>query len=413
MKTLLVILAAVVLGVATGVGGGVLRIAVVPWNGDPVSRVQDPRMPESTSEGQPAPKAVFEQTEYDFGSMDMEAEGYHDFVVINRGDGPLKLTAGETSCRCTLSEIKDEELAPGESTKVRVTWTPKKVIGPYRQTATVFTNDANHDRVELVVVGRVTLAILAEPKELVFTRITAGEPATGEVRLLSFLSDSLKIVDCKLADQATADYFEVTFEEMPSEELVSETVDSDPSNDEDVGGQGSPGKKAKALSGCLIRVTVKPGLPQGPFKQKIFVATNLDEAPSLAIPVEGTIAGDISIFGRGYDEHLATLTMGTVSSRKGSQRDLTLLVRGPHREEVEFTCQQCMPEFLEVEVGETTLVGRGAVAKTPLIVRIPPGAPAANHLGSDQGALGEIVLETSHPEIPILRIHVSFAVTSE
>jgi len=413
MRVLLVILVAVVLGVATGIAAGMLRVAIVPWDGDPAGRIDNPRMPGQVKEGQPLPKAVFKEVEHNFGSMDMEAEGSHEFIVTNEGEGPLWLTAGGTSCNCTLSEIDDDELGPGESTKITVTWTPNKVAGPYRQSATITTNDPNSARVELVIVGRVTLAVLAEPRELVFTRVTAGEPTTGEVRLLSYLSESLEIVDCKLDDPRTADYFEVTFSKIPSEELVNAEIESDLPDGAEEGSEGNPGKKAEPLSGCLIRVTVKPGLPQGPFQQKIVVATNLEAAPSFTIPVTGTVVGDISIFGRDFDTRKAVLNLGNVSSREGIRRDLTLLARGPHAGEVEFSIQQIIPDTLEIELGETAMVSGGTFAKTPLSVRIPPGAPLANHLGSDQGAPGEIVLRTSHPDIPTLRIFVVYAVTNE
>ena len=65
---------------------------------------------------------------------------------------------------------------------------------------------------------------------------------------------------------------------------------------------------------------------------------------------------------------------------------------------------------LAVKLGETTYSELSAVSRTRLTVRIPPGTPPATHLGSGQGALGRIILETSHPDVPRLEIRVRFAV---
>ena len=42
-----------------------------------------------------------DEEEHDFGIMDVDDKGSHDFVVRNTGEGLLTLSPGETSCRCT------------------------------------------------------------------------------------------------------------------------------------------------------------------------------------------------------------------------------------------------------------------------------------------------------------------------
>ena len=44
------------------------------------------------------------------------------------------------------------------------------------------------------------------------------------------------------------------------------------------------------------------------------------------------------------------------------------------------------------------------------MIEIPPGSPTVDCLGSEQGKLGEIILESTHPQVPKLRILVRFAV---
>ena len=63
-----------------------------------------------------------------------------------------------------------------------------------------------------------------------------------------------------------------------------------------------------------------------------------------------------------------------------------------------------------MSLGQPSEINHGAVVETPLVIEIPPGSPAVNRLGSDQGKLGEIILETTHPRVPKVRILVRLAV---
>ena len=117
--------------------------------------------PAEPAEG--TPQVEVAQAEHDFGVMDLHAERSHDFVFRNLGDATLRLTAGDTSCSCTVSELDVNEVSPGGSTEVTVTWSANESLGPYRQTATIFTNDPARPRVELTVTGRVTSAARTVP----------------------------------------------------------------------------------------------------------------------------------------------------------------------------------------------------------------------------------------------------------
>ena len=118
MQTFLAVILAMIFGIALGVGVAVARIAVAPWDGDPEG-VRGSSHTVSPTSG-PVPKVVVDREEYDFGMMDIFAEGRHDFIFTNRGDAALVLTEAETSCRCTLSEIEDGTIMPGRSGKVTV-----------------------------------------------------------------------------------------------------------------------------------------------------------------------------------------------------------------------------------------------------------------------------------------------------
>ena len=202
----------------------------------------------------------------------------------------------------------------------------------------------------------------------------------------------LKILGVDMADKRTTELFETTFEPLSAEEI---------------------GEEPDAQSGYLVRVTVKPGLPLGAFRQKILIRTNLETAPQVEVPVVGSVVGDIKIVavGGGWNYATGTLTLGTIESGEGLVRRLILVVRGPHRRSVTFGPVRCVPELLDVKLGEKNETETSVTM--PVTIRIPKGSPAANYLGGEQGELGEIMIEADHPQVPRLRIRVCFAVEGE
>lgn len=390
MRIAITVLIALLLGVGTGIGTAKLRLWSSAWDGDPAARggLRHGGGPQGSEGGG---KAQFSELEFDFGTMDINAEGSHEFLITNVGEDPLQVEAGETSCGCTLSEIEHTELAPGESTEMTVTWRADGKVGPYRHTATVHTSDPEQSRVTLTVSGRITQLVRVVPKELAFGQLAMGEPAGGEVELFCHLDDPLEVVNWEFSEPEEAGFFDVTVEP-----LAKEVIQSDPD----------------AQSGVRVRVALKPGLPQGAFRQTIRLKTNLDEVPEVAVPVRGNLAGDISIvaIGSGWEPDHNMLMLGTVQAASGVRRQFLLVVRGPHRNAVAFEPVRVFPDWLEVEVGKTLEIGGGTVTQTPLWITIPKGAPPAVHLGSEQGEMGEVRLKTNHPKTPELRIRLRFAV---
>ena len=108
--------------------------------------------------------------------MDSNGEMSHAFRFTNVGGSPLTLTKGPTTCRCTVSEIKDgPELKPGQSTDVAVEWKGRGIRGQYHQTAAIYTTDPSRQEVRLTISGRVAAAVWAEPSQVVFPHLSHTE----------------------------------------------------------------------------------------------------------------------------------------------------------------------------------------------------------------------------------------------
>jgi hypothetical protein len=396
MKTIFAsIIAAIILGVAVGLAVGGLRHASSPAEGPPKVEA-DARKEKSAADSGARPKVEVDRLDYDFGSLDLEDKGRQEFTVANRGNAMLKLTRGATTCRCTVSELERTELPPGESTKIVLRWKPDDHPGPYQQSATFLTNDPARPEFSIVIRGKITSNLRAQPASLTFSRISGRETSLGKFAVLNYIDRPLAVSDPRFEESSIRPYFEAKAVPLSEEEIK---------------------QYPEAKNGYLVSVSIKPGLPQGPFKQTITLSTDNPDKKELTIPIEGTVGTEISLVGSDWDSVHEVLHLGVVKSSAGASRQLLLVVRGPYRKETRFKVREPLLAPLAVSVGEPTEIGEGQVVQTPLIISVPPGSPQANYLGhikgNEQGSSVDdavIELATTHPDTPTLRLLVRFAV---
>ncbi|MGA2258699.1 MAG: hypothetical protein ABSG53_28870, partial [Thermoguttaceae bacterium] len=281
---------------------------------------------------------------------------------------------------------------PGQSTTVLVTWKSKGHVGSFKQSVTIVTSDPHRSEVTLTIKGEYTQPVYADPDELTFGQIAGNEPVTQETRILCTLPNrQIEIQGQQMSDPSLEKFFQVESVPLAAEEL----------------------RKHKGVkSGVLVRVTVKPGLPLGRFQQRILLNTNLTGFSEIDIPLFGAV-GEVSIVGPGWSSETSVLDIGAVDSHNGAQRKLIVLARGPNAKDVKFKVASVEPDFLKVKLGETSFAD--TLSKTELLIEIPAStilekkAPE-NHMGGENGKLGEILLETYYPELHSVRIRVRFAV---
>ena len=157
-------------------------------------------------------------------------------------------------------------------------------------------------------------------------------------------------------------------------------------------------------------VDAKPGLPLGPLKRLVRVVFQTPDEVTAEIPLAGMVGGDLVMAGPGWDSSRQALLLGTVSGKAGLRTRVFLTAKGPHRKSVRPTVREVVPDSLQVTVGEGRPIGAGGVVRIPVDIVIPAGSRAANHLCSQQGPAGRIVLDTGHPESPEFTIPVCVAV---
>ncbi len=149
MRITIILLVTAIAGIAVGTGVAAWSFYRFPEQANLELGLVEPE--KNLTEG--FPSVEVDEKEYDFGAMDSHLTGKHAFVFRNVGKAPLKLVAGPTTCKCTLSDIGDGSIPPGGAGEVTLEWHGRDFVGPFSQTATIKTNDPRNLTVELKVRG--------------------------------------------------------------------------------------------------------------------------------------------------------------------------------------------------------------------------------------------------------------------
>lgn len=340
--------------------------------------------------GQPLLK-VDDREIIDFGLMEVHETQQHAFLIQNWGDAPLTLTRGKTSCRCVLSELKQGAVLPGETATVLLSWTPTEATENFEQTALIATNDPDRNPLTLTIRGRVRDSIKIDPVNIPLGQFAAADVFRYDVKVWSYRKKPWQMESATFDEAETAKFFQVVARDMTAEE-VADLPDAE--------------------NGQVLSLTIQPGIPLGIVRQTIRVLHNFDERGPFDIYATGKAVGDITVLGRDYSSEQELVQLGNIGSDQGKKSELSLLVKGAHRENVKIKIKSIDPESsLRATLGEPTPLGNSV--RWPLTVEIPPGAEPVNRLGSERGRLARIELETTHPDLPSYTLKLRFAVSPE
>ena len=397
MKTTLVwFLTAATLGVATGAALGYWEAR--PWTMPNSSKPAAPAAAEPAAKADAPPsnsaQAVIEETTFDFDKMESGTTQQHTFEIKNGGKSPLDLEFVSHTCKCTTVELNGQDVEPGagatvkpgESAKVMLEWAAKVPPGPFRHGATFRTNDPARDRLELMVEGDIVDSTTLSPSVLSFGSVSVGADGTAEMLVTSSLEPEVKIESTEVVDEKLAELIDVRVEDVPKAELPKD-----------------------AEAAARVIATFKPKGTIGPFGGSLKMKTNLKRAPSIEVPIYGSVKGDISIFGAGWNEPSGVLRLAPTTSAEGLTTRLSVSIRGDHAKATELKVESVKPEELKATLGDPKVI-RDNLVQTPLIVEIPKGTRPVVMMGEDQGGEGEIVLSTTHPDTSEVRMKVTFTV---
>ncbi len=372
----------------------------------PVTKIEDqPDFPRPSETG-PHPKVVFEEIEYDFGTKSRYSIGSHKFVVKNIGEADLKLKAGETTCQCTIGELGQSVVAPGESTTIELSWTIKQAGPGFQHSAKIYTNSPGNTMQVLIVKGFIGVDLAVWPPD----RWSLGSmKVDGEAKIDGFvysqISENLEVtkVEC--------DHPGLKFEIKPlSEEqltMLAARLMNDAAEPPDPHGKNAPPETPDVKAGTQIIVSANSQIPAGQFSIPVTIHTNLEETPTLSIAVSGVRPGPFQLFplpGTIYRHGGMMIDAGAISASKEHTAGVLVICRG-FNEELKLKEVIAEPSWLKVELEPAP--GDGDVRRYRLLLKFPAGLPAVFRTIANPATLQ---LRTNHPDAEILNLKAAFVV---
>ncbi|WP_339733949.1 DUF1573 domain-containing protein [uncultured Gimesia sp.] len=361
----------------------------------------------------PYPKAVVEQPLYNFGEMAVGQSLSHKFILKNEGEVPLEVKKGSTTCKCTLSEMNDNSVAPGKSIEIELTWTPKSPQEHFGQTATIFTNDPKNQEFKLQIEGTANSLIafsgdMRGSAHWALPTMSNSDPVSYSGSIHTKFMDEFKITEI----ESDSTGLKTSFKPLTPEEL----------------------KEVDAKSGYSIDVTADPAkFPLGGFTKRLTVKTDIpnDLKPAkpeaehkhpeghdhkhepqpgnrtFVIQVSGNHTGPIRIvptFGVHWNPQSMVLILGDFSAKEGKEVMLSMFVEGIDQP-LEILNQEISPDFLKFELKKDDSFQSKTKQRYVLKFAVPAGLPAVSF---GRNNLAKVKLQTNHPNAKEIEFRVQF-----
>lgn len=373
---------------ATGMAGYVAcrsRLAPALAPGAPrlaPALVPSPSRPQAAGLNHPQknPKAVTDRTEHYCGDVDPGQRCQHEFTVRNEGDAPLLLERGGTSCKCTMSDLPENEIPPGRAVKVRVASKIESEDGPFRHRATIVTNDPDRRFIDFSLTGEVR-TVLSMSRSRIETFSFANEPPPGEeVVIYSLVWDDFTITEIQ------ASVPEATWKMRPADPAVL--------------------KEFNAIGGYVLTLQMPPR-ESGRYPVQIDVTASPPGRPEIARSMHVDYVHEVKtgsiLSGEHFQGPTKTLDLGPLYEGEGKADYLVWNVRDKRRPKV--LAIQSNPAVLKVALEPLSGGGEGTQSYR-VGIEVPREAPPCNF----RTEKGWVRITTDNPAAEQIEFKVSFAI---
>ncbi|MBN1344542.1 MAG: DUF1573 domain-containing protein [Phycisphaerae bacterium] len=143
------------------------------------------------------PKVHSDKPTYDFGQIYSDKAFDHVFEVKNVGGAPLEIKRVRSTCGCTVVEAKAHTLEPGKSTEIKVRFNAKNLSGKIKKTVYVESNDPEKPSLGLTFSGEILQAISVNPAMARFDRLDRKQPSSLELTMTNNLPEPMTVSDAQ------------------------------------------------------------------------------------------------------------------------------------------------------------------------------------------------------------------------
>lgn len=326
------------------------------------------------------PKLKIDETTYNFGDMDPMSSGKHTFIIRNVGSAPLHLRQGETTCKCTLSQLSNGTVAPDSQAEVTLEWNTGRKFSFYQQSAEILTDDHEHSRLVLTITGNVRTNIKFNSEVVALGDFLPTEKRTGKLLVYSERLKEFQLTEAVVTNTA----YQVQTRPATEQELTA------------VGG----------VAGHYVTVMTPDHLPKGEIGDylRLKIQDTPDSEPEqFDIPIHGRVQGRMAVVGGAIDSD-GDIMLGVLPYGKGVKKKLMVKVRDELKDlgEVQIKVH---PEFLKVALTPTANVAESGLYN--LTIEVPKEAEPCGHRGD---AVGYAEFTFTHPRVDKLRVQVDFSI---
>ncbi|MCA9106904.1 MAG: DUF1573 domain-containing protein [Planctomycetales bacterium] len=117
---------------------------------------------------------LFNDRDFDFGSVARAAKTEHVFEFTNPYDEPIHVRSVRASCGCTTPTILTETVAPGATGQIKAQFNTRSFLGQRGATVTVVFDRPRYGEAQLRVDGYVRRDVVCNPGELDFGSVRCG-----------------------------------------------------------------------------------------------------------------------------------------------------------------------------------------------------------------------------------------------
>ncbi len=222
----------------------------------------------------PQPKMVFTSLKWDFGDVEESGDITHLYHFRNTGRATLNISGVHPSCGCTAANTSHNDIPPGGSGSIKVTYHTQGRPGKAVKTITVSSNDPDQPSITLTFNVNVLREIDIQPDRAYFYGVRKGQGRSVTISVLGKPGHSLKVLSAEPRQKkVTVQLSPLTQPEDPAKPLARTT-----------------------RHGASLVVTLPNDLPFGDISDEIVVKTSDAKKPEVVIPVQGDVLGRVQVF---------------------------------------------------------------------------------------------------------------------
>jgi hypothetical protein len=186
----------------------------------PVVPAAPGNLPPAGADQEAVPVMEVETDTFKMGVVDNDKATTKELMITNPGRRTLEIKDITSSCACTIGEMEQTEIRPGQSAPLKVTIYPNRIPGFYsHKTLTIMSNAGADPMKKIDVIAKIDPEFSVEPEKIEFGEVEKGQTVKRNVLLRQVGAEAIELLNVKpLAESQAGVTF--TYEKRPESEWL-------------------------------------------------------------------------------------------------------------------------------------------------------------------------------------------------